>query len=223
MRSVPYSGDGYHRVVRWARRFPRPLALAGTGAEWPVAAACVLVLLILFAGDLSEPPRRVIGIIDVLPILAAVWLLSTPIAVLVCLAGFTLLVFTGVTRVVDWVTVAIEVTTFLLIAAVARLYAESLLDVLTFRRGRRGVARNTAIDNKRIASLAATIPQGVDALSQREREVARLAAEGHTAREIGDRLFIGERTVETHLAHAYAKLGISSKVELVKLAGRLGL
>lgn len=43
-----------------------------------------------------------------------------------------------------------------------------------------------------------------------------LAAKGHTNREIGKRLFIGERTVETHLANAYRKLGIRSKDELVR-------
>ena len=58
------------------------------------------------------------------------------------------------------------------------------------------------------------------ALTRREREVVRLAADGLTAREVGARLFIGERTVETHLANAYGKLGVRSKVELVKLASR---
>ena len=64
---------------------------------------------------------------------------------------------------------------------------------------------------------------GPESLTAREREVARLTAEGHTAREIGERLFIGRRTVETHLANAYAKLGVTSKVELVRKAPELGL
>jgi DNA-binding CsgD family transcriptional regulator len=64
---------------------------------------------------------------------------------------------------------------------------------------------------------------GVDSLSRREREVARLALEGRTAREIAGHLFIGERTVETHLANAYAKLGVRSKLELVKRASELNL
>lgn len=54
------------------------------------------------------------------------------------------------------------------------------------------------------------------ALSPREREVAMLAAEGLTSRQIGDRLVIGHRTVETHLASVYAKLGVSSRVELAR-------
>lgn len=52
-------------------------------------------------------------------------------------------------------------------------------------------------------------------LTRREREVVELAADGLTAREIAAALFIGERTVETHLANSYAKLGISSKRELI--------
>ena len=64
---------------------------------------------------------------------------------------------------------------------------------------------------------------GPGALSKRELEVARLAAEGCSAREIADRLFIGERTVETHLTNAYVKLGVSSKLDLVRRARELGL
>lgn len=64
---------------------------------------------------------------------------------------------------------------------------------------------------------------GLEALTAREREVAALAAQGHTAREIADRLFIGVRTVETHLANAYPKLGVASKKDLVKRGEELGL
>jgi DNA-binding CsgD family transcriptional regulator len=46
--------------------------------------------------------------------------------------------------------------------------------------------------------------------------VARLAAEGRTAREIAEQLFVSERTVETHLTQVYAKLGVASKLDLVR-------
>jgi DNA-binding CsgD family transcriptional regulator len=65
--------------------------------------------------------------------------------------------------------------------------------------------------------------KGPAALTAREHEVAALAAIGYTAREIGGRLFIGTRTVETHLANIYAKLGVRSKRELVRRADELGL
>jgi DNA-binding CsgD family transcriptional regulator/class 3 adenylate cyclase len=64
---------------------------------------------------------------------------------------------------------------------------------------------------------------GPDALTRREREVARLASEGRSAKEIAEQLFIGERTVETHLANAYAKLGVGSKLELVRFADQFDL
>jgi len=44
-----------------------------------------------------------------------------------------------------------------------------------------------------------------------------------TARQIGERLHIGERTVETHLANLYVKLGVESKRELLQHAEELGL
>ncbi|MGH9039959.1 MAG: ATP-binding protein [Acidimicrobiia bacterium] len=70
---------------------------------------------------------------------------------------------------------------------------------------------------------AAAAVSGPASLTRREREVARLAAQGRSAREIAASLFIGERTVETHLANAYAKLGVTSKLDLVRRADELGL
>jgi pimeloyl-ACP methyl ester carboxylesterase/DNA-binding CsgD family transcriptional regulator len=64
---------------------------------------------------------------------------------------------------------------------------------------------------------------GVDALSRREREVAVLAARGETAGEIADRLVLSKRTVETHLASIYVKLGIASKTELIRRASEFGI
>ena len=47
-----------------------------------------------------------------------------------------------------------------------------------------------------------------------EMSVARLVVGGLTSREIGGQLSISRRTVETHLAHIYGKLGLSSRVQL---------
>jgi pimeloyl-ACP methyl ester carboxylesterase/DNA-binding CsgD family transcriptional regulator len=64
---------------------------------------------------------------------------------------------------------------------------------------------------------------GVDALSRREREVALLASRGQTAPEIAERLFLSKRTVESHLAAVYIKLGVESKAELIRRAAELGI
>jgi len=70
---------------------------------------------------------------------------------------------------------------------------------------------------------AAAAGRGSTTLTRREREVALLAAEGHAAREIAERLFISVRTVETHLANVYPKLGVRSKLELVRRASEFAL
>jgi DNA-binding NarL/FixJ family response regulator len=59
--------------------------------------------------------------------------------------------------------------------------------------------------------------QGVGRLTAREREVAELARRGALTREIAERLHISERTVESHLAHAYSKLGVSGRKDLAAL------
>jgi two-component system, NarL family, response regulator NreC len=57
-----------------------------------------------------------------------------------------------------------------------------------------------------------------DPLSEREREVLRLLALGHTNQEIAKALFISVRTAETHRAHIMQKLRISTRAELVRYA-----
>jgi two-component system, NarL family, response regulator NreC len=63
----------------------------------------------------------------------------------------------------------------------------------------------------------------VDPLSEREREVLRLLALGHTNQEIAQMLYISVRTAETHRAHIMQKLGLSSRAELVRYALGEGL
>jgi len=54
-------------------------------------------------------------------------------------------------------------------------------------------------------------------------EVVRLALQGESASQIARHLFLSERTIETHLGHAYTKLGISSRLELLRRAADLGI
>lgn len=61
---------------------------------------------------------------------------------------------------------------------------------------------------------------GWESLTPTELDVVRLVTEGLGNKEIGGRLFISPRTVQTHLTHVYAKLGLTSRVQLVQEAGR---
>jgi DNA-binding CsgD family transcriptional regulator len=63
---------------------------------------------------------------------------------------------------------------------------------------------------------------GIEPLTYREREVALLAAGGRTSREIGAHLQLSTRTVDTHLARVYRKLGITGRAELSEALGSGG-
>jgi DNA-binding CsgD family transcriptional regulator len=60
---------------------------------------------------------------------------------------------------------------------------------------------------------------GAVPLSGREREIVMLAAEGLTSRDIAERLYLSVRTVDNHLQHAYAKLGVTSRAGLAQALG----
>jgi two-component system response regulator NreC len=62
-----------------------------------------------------------------------------------------------------------------------------------------------------------------DELSDRERDVLRLIALGHTNAEVAEQLYISIRTVESHRAHIQQKLNLSSRAELVRYAIERGL
>jgi len=62
-----------------------------------------------------------------------------------------------------------------------------------------------------------------DPLSEREREVLRLLALGHTNQEIAERLYISVRTAESHRAHIMQKLRLTTRAELVRYALTHGL
>jgi DNA-binding NarL/FixJ family response regulator len=63
--------------------------------------------------------------------------------------------------------------------------------------------------------VAAVSGRSGPGLTPRERDVARLAVQGLSIKDIATRLVIGERTVETHLASIYRKLGVRSRADLM--------
>ncbi|MFG6402932.1 MULTISPECIES: response regulator [unclassified Microbacterium] len=66
-------------------------------------------------------------------------------------------------------------------------------------------------------------PASAPLLSKREIDVLKLVAEGLSNRAIGERLFLGEATVKTHLLHAFTKLDVRDRTRAVMRAMELGL
>jgi DNA-binding NarL/FixJ family response regulator len=101
--------------------------------------------------------------------------------------------------------------------------------VLFLQSLRRAADREMVLEGPE-SSVVGTIADGIDRrrdveikLTDREREVLVVAAEGLTAREIAERLGVSERTVTTHLARIYGKLGVGSRLAAIRLAVQSGL
>jgi DNA-binding winged helix-turn-helix (wHTH) protein/DNA-binding CsgD family transcriptional regulator len=104
--------------------------------------------------------------------------------------------------------------------------AADLADCLAAQGDQRGAVAARA----RVASLRGAMrewvvtpalarSEGVEPLSEREREVALLAAHGLSSRDIGARLFVSTRTVDNHLQHVYVKLGVKGRDGLATALG----
>jgi DNA-binding NarL/FixJ family response regulator len=98
------------------------------------------------------------------------------------------------------------------------------------RAGLRRVARGEPVFSPALAALVlgefrrmSKQSSGVQPLSEREREVLQLVARGHTYKEIGQRLFIAEKTVENHVRNILGKLHLNRKQELIRYALEHGI
>ncbi|ODQ96387.1 helix-turn-helix transcriptional regulator [Mycolicibacterium holsaticum] len=83
----------------------------------------------------------------------------------------------------------------------------------------------TLVVRRHVEGAPGTLPDSpayTEQLTERELQVLSLTCRGTSARQIGDQLFISERTVESHVSNAYRKLGIRSRVDLVKRAVQFG-
>jgi DNA-binding CsgD family transcriptional regulator len=113
----------------------------------------------------------------------------------------------------------------LLIAAEAVVEAQQLG---ARQQDRRLAARAATLVAKCEGSITPTLADKVkrpSRLTQRELTVARLASQGHSSKAIARQLAVSVRTVDSHLARAYQKLGVVSRQELssvLSTSGRAG-
>jgi DNA-binding NarL/FixJ family response regulator len=92
------------------------------------------------------------------------------------------------------------------------------------RAARRGeVHLDPAIAKQLTRSLVASKPQTVTALTDREREILALVAQGLSNQQIADALVISERTARTHVSNILSKLGLASRTQAALLAIREGI
>jgi DNA-binding CsgD family transcriptional regulator len=84
------------------------------------------------------------------------------------------------------------------------------------------LAQRARIELEEVAAVPPPAEPGAELrLTRRELEVLRLVAAGRTNRQIAERLFVGEKTVATHVSNILGKLGAANRVEAVAIAGRV--
>lgn len=182
----------------YERMLIRPRAWAGTRAELPATAACFSILLLIFLAEIRTP-GSVVGGLAALPLLISAWMLSRRAARFMVAVALLLVVVEVALKGIDLLTGGVEIAALATLAALVHLYA-SRFDLLFPRQDRPSLDRL------------------MTRLSRREKEIVQLTVDGRTAPQIAELLRISERTVETHLANAYGKLGVSSKFDLVRRA-----
>lgn len=185
--------------ARYASPLIRPFGLAGSpwesGAAAVICAALILVLLIEML-----TPDDVVGSVGILPLLAAMWTLSPRFASAIALVSALVFAVILASEASNRTTVLLIGCVGFVLAILVRFYATRLEKLL--------------LVPGQLAVLSLPTLDAIDSLTRRELEVATLASRGLTAGEIGGRLHISERTVESHLANAYAKLAIHSRAAL---------
>jgi len=194
----------------------RPCGLAGS--HWDPAMAWVYgaALLAVLSAELLTP-NDVVTSVALLPLLAAMWTLSARPAAGTAVLAALVFFFSVATEAGNRPTVILIGTVGFVLAVAVRAYAVGLARHLIASRDK----VDSTMSQRWTDRLALELPEGADTLTFRELEVAALAARGYTAAEIGSRLHISDRTVESHLANTYAKLAIHSRSALRGLANRL--
>jgi DNA-binding CsgD family transcriptional regulator len=185
-----------------------PTRYPAAGRAKPALVALVVASIgLLFVADFFAPPDVPLGAAVIVPVLISCLFLEEHWALAVL--GLAIL-----TRVADAIVgdtspglAALEVASYAAAVAITLSFARSVA-LIPPRTDAEPVLQPSVV-NLSVAYLEAA------GLTDRERQVLDMAIHGLTAKQIGERLYIGRRTVETHLARAYGKLGARTKSELI--------
>src|ERR1700694_4788430 len=197
--------------LSYSRYLVRPYGLVGSAWHLPAAAFCTLSLGAIFVGELATPDE-VVETLALGPLLAANWALSGPFAGIVTVMALVLFGGAAIIEKPHRLTILLVGLVSMAIAVLVRVYATGIARLLSKHRHVRRRAVPTQATPRPLDGID-QVPHGIESLTRRELEIARLAAQGYTAAEISWQLHISNRTVESHLANAYAKLRITSRPE----------
>ncbi|MGW1027866.1 response regulator [Streptomyces sp. NPDC002577] len=92
-----------------------------------------------------------------------------------------------------------------------------------FRAVRSAAAGGMGLAPEIVGDLVGQVVHPRSELTQRERDVVRLMADGHSNRSIAESLFLSEATIKSHLVRIYRKLGVDNRAGAVSEAARRGL
>ena len=105
----------------------------------------------------------------------------------------------------------------------AAIAAAEAMEAAPLAEAGRALARGARVRIEAAARAPEPEPAAPFGLTPREHEVLLLVAEGRTNREIGEQLFMSEKTASVHVSRILAKLDVGGRVEAAAVAHRLGL
>src|ERR1700682_4565770 len=149
-----------HRTTDWP--WDVPLGLVGHQLSYPIALAFAASLILIFVAELATPTTVVITTLGLVPIVAAAWLLSTPLAIGVTVLGIGLAGVAGGVGALVPITAAAEASVFALVAVAIRLYARRLIILL---RGTPDAAKPGSSTVFGLESLATVVDSSLDGLA----------------------------------------------------------
>src|ERR1700730_8986561 len=165
-----------HRTSDWP--WDVPLGLVGHRWGYPMALALAASLILIFVGELATPTTVVITTLGLVPIVAAAWLLSTPLAIGVTVLGIGLAGVAAAAGALVPITAASEAGVFALVAVAIRLYARRLIILLRGTPNEAKPGSSTVFGLESLAQIVDSSVDGVAALNQAGRIIYANSAVG---------------------------------------------